>query len=154
MKASTRRSAVSVVILSLVAVVAVGWANNARAATLYWDTNDITAGFGTAAGTWGTDSWWTTDSSGLFADTPGTATTTSTDNVVLNKGNITGFTMAVAGDVYANSLTYQSNAGSANNGTVTNGGSGVIHLYGSGLGNPFFTDAGGTDIRLFRILRR
>ncbi len=125
----------------------------AQAATLYWDPNTTTAAFGTG-GTWPTNAYWTSDSTGAFADLgidPGTSSswvTTSADNVVINKGNITPWTMAVTGDVNANSLTYSSNAGAANAGTVTNGGSGVIHLYASGLGNPFFPDAGGIDIRV------
>jgi hypothetical protein len=123
-------------------------AQSAQATTLYWDPNTTTAAFGTG-GTWGTDAFWTADSTGAFITAPtDVLTTTSADNVIVNKGIVTPYTMAVAGDVHANSLTYASNAGStANPGTVTDGGSGVIHLYASGLGNPFFPDAGGIDIR-------
>ena len=121
---------------------------SAHADTLYWDPNAATAAFGTG-GTWGTDAFWTADSTGAFVALPtGVVTTTSADNLNINQGNINSWTMAVSGDVYANSLTYRSNAGGANAGTVTNGGSGKIHLYASGLGNPFFPDAGGIDIRV------
>ncbi|MDB6027928.1 MAG: hypothetical protein JWM68_4151 [Verrucomicrobiales bacterium] len=38
--------------------------------TLYWDSNDSTAGAGTApSGTWGTDTFWSTDSAGLIGTT-------------------------------------------------------------------------------------
>ena len=121
---------------------------SAHADTLYWDPNTTTAAFGTG-GTWGTNAFWTADSTGAFVALPtGVVTTTSADNLNINQGNITPWTMAVSGDVNANSLTYRSNAGSANAGTVTDGGSGKIHLYASGLGNPFFPDAGGIDIRV------
>ncbi len=48
----------------------------AFAATYYWDTNGATPGFGTASGTWGTDTYLSTDSTGSSA-TAGPATTTS-----------------------------------------------------------------------------
>ena len=77
MKASFLASAIAVVLL--------GTAGPVGGATLYWDTNGTTAGFGNTAGTWGTggDAWWTTDSLGNFA-TGGTALTTPADVLHIN----------------------------------------------------------------------
>lgn len=40
---------------------------SAHAANLYWDTNGATVGSGAPTGTWGTDSFWSTDSTGASA---------------------------------------------------------------------------------------
>ncbi len=53
----------------------------AQAATLYWDNNSTTAGFGTAGGTWGTEQKWSTDITGVAA--PGTTATTTSDDLRL-----------------------------------------------------------------------
>ncbi|MBU6327066.1 MAG: hypothetical protein KGQ89_05515, partial [Verrucomicrobia bacterium] len=121
---------------------------SAHADTLYWDPNTTTAAFGTG-GTWGTDAFWTADSTGAFLTAPtAVTTTTSADTLYLNQGNITSWTMAVSGDVNAYQLRYNSNAGGANSGTIT--GSGTIHLYGFGTGaaNQAISDASGLDVRV------
>ncbi|MGA0110569.1 MAG: hypothetical protein ACO3L2_02135, partial [Chthoniobacterales bacterium] len=63
-----------------------------QAATYYWDNNDATAGFGTAAGTWAAPTTndatqgWSTSSAGT-ATLSGTTTTTTND--ALNFGTAT-----------------------------------------------------------------
>ena len=54
-------------------------ARSAEAYTYYWDTNGTTTGFGTASGTWGTDAWWNTDSTGGGAGTFATYTIAATN---------------------------------------------------------------------------
>jgi hypothetical protein len=36
----------------------------ASAVDYYWDSDDVTAGFGSATGTWGTSAFWSTSSAG------------------------------------------------------------------------------------------
>lgn len=114
--------------------------HRASAGTIFWDPNTTTAGFGTG-GTWGTDVDWTTDSSGLFSAGV-TATSTSLDVVNLNPTAANALTMSVAGRVNALSLN---NASTGTSPIVINdGGSGVIHLYGTGSTSPAIT-VGTTD---------
>ena len=55
---------------------------------VYWDANDTSAGFGdAAAGTWGSSSFWSTDNSGSFSDSPGTAFTTNDETLYINNDN-------------------------------------------------------------------
>src|SRR5437763_1010257 len=54
------------------------------ATTLYWDTNGATAGSGAANGTWGVDTFWTTDSTGSSA--PSVITTTTADDLFIAAG--------------------------------------------------------------------
>ena len=98
-------------ILIAVAVLALAAVQSARAATYYWDTNDTTAGFGTAGGTWGTNAYWSTSNAG-------TATPTVTSPTIgddLNFGNTTtglaAGTIAVFGTDYAKTLTFASGSG-------------------------------------------
>ena len=72
--------------LALVALAA----GTSQAATLYWDPNTTTAGFGTATSTgiWGSNGFWTADSTGAFGGTPVT-NTTSADNLRIPAANFT-----------------------------------------------------------------
>ena len=63
----------------VVAGLLVACVGGAYAGTYYWDENSDTAGFGTASGTWGTDTKWSTDATG--ASVPGTTATTTSDDV-------------------------------------------------------------------------
>ena len=78
-------------------LVYLGMAGVAAAATVYWDNNGATAGFGTAGGTWGVDALWSGDAAGLSVPT-GVYTTVG-DNLVFGTdrhGLATG-TINVAG---------------------------------------------------------
>lgn len=77
-----------------------------RAATYYWDTNGPTLGFGTAAGTWGSDSFWNSASdggAGMFTSTTvlGDILYFGTDTDALASGTIT-----VSGTQFAGSALY------------------------------------------------
>ena len=109
-------------LLALVAVSA-----SAQAATYYWDNNGVTAGFGTAAGTWaapttgdGTQGW-STSSTGVLV--PGSVTTAAADtlNFGFNPNGLATGTITVSGAV---------DVGAAIN--VANG-SGAITLSGGTL---------------------
>jgi autotransporter-associated beta strand protein len=56
-----------------------------QAATYYWDVNAGATGFGTASGTWGSDTYWTPDGTGAFSGTPVTDTGTG-DSVNFGNG--------------------------------------------------------------------
>lgn len=86
----------------------------AQAANLFWDNNGTTAGASsTPTGTWGTDSFWNSDSTGV-ANTF-TATTTSADAVFFvagpsaTSGN-SDYTVSLSADQAASGITFQSSA--------------------------------------------
>lgn len=85
---STLRHFLAITGSSLVAV------SSASATTYYWDNNSTTSGFGTASGTWGTDAFLTTDSTGVFGVAGITSPTTAD---ALNFGN--GATVLATGTV-------------------------------------------------------
>jgi len=138
----------SLFLASAIAVVLLGTAGPVGGATLYWDTNGTTAGYGGAGnGTWGVDQFWTTTgistTDGSFAD-GGRITTTADDTLVINKGDhrTGGVVMDVKGDRSALRIL---NPNGASGALVTinkhvDGGS--IWLYGVGSANPI-TDVGG-----------
>ena len=106
-------------------------ASTAIAATYYWDANSTTAGFGTAAGTWGTEAFWTVTATG---GSPHSAVTAplATDVVnfgaaSLNYGN--GTVEIAAGGVTATSIVF--GAGQTTALTVGSSGGGAITLGGS-----------------------
>jgi len=79
---------------ALAAVIGLCLGQAAHAATYYWDTNDSTAGFGSASGTWGTDAFWSTDLTG----------TTSTANTTINTADNVNFGTASNPLVVGNNL--------------------------------------------------
>ena len=85
-------------------------APSSLAATYYWDTDGATAGFGDTAGTWGTDAFWSTNSTG-GASTVFTSTTTTNDLVnfagtgTLALGS-TAAAVTVSGTVEAGRITF------------------------------------------------
>jgi len=92
----------------------------ARASNYYWDTNSTTAGFGTAGGTWGTDTDWSTDGTGVA--TPTVLSPATTDS--LNFGNgATGLAAGTitVGTVNAGDMTFASGSGATvlSGGTIT-----------------------------------
>lgn len=95
------------------------WAGVASSATYYWDPNTTNAGFGTAGGTWGAATNWTTDATGAFG---GTTTNITTTADALNFGSATlgldDGTITVTGTVNAANLTF----GAASSNLVFSGG--------------------------------
>jgi len=102
---------------------------HAKSATNYWDNNGATAGFGDAGGTWGSDTKWSSDSTG--ASIPGTITTTTNDALYFgtDTNGLTAGTINVSGSQGFSNITF----GAA---------SGAITLSGGTLNLP----AGGTKI--------
>jgi len=120
----------------------------AKAADYYWDQNGTATGttavekFGDGTGEWGTDQFWTTDSSGAFADGGVVNIPLSTDTVTIEPGtqftNPPGSsTMTVTGDVHVQTIWRPASNGSStriiDNSTAADG---VIHLYGEGSETP------------------
>jgi hypothetical protein len=135
----------SLFLASAIAIGLLGTAGPVGGATLYWDTNGTTAGFGNTAGTWGTggDAWWTTSSSGNFAN-GGTATTTSVDVLHINESNLASFSMTVSGNVDALRLVIPS----SNTPFATINGPGTIRVYTSGTGTNNAVTSGHNDLKL------
>lgn len=109
----------------------------AQATPYYWDANGTTAGAGSApTGTWGTDSFWNTDSaggSGTFV-----SSLTSSDDAYFSAGpsatsGNSAYTVTVSGTQSANSIVFQSSANAAapNAATIITGG--TINLGAGGI---------------------
>lgn len=101
-------------------------ASPASAVNLYWDTNGTgVAGSGAHTGTWGTDAFWSTDSTGANVGSPVlTATTTNADDLFFAAGtNGTAGTVTVNGTQAARSITIEEGAVTLNSGTVNLGNS-------------------------------
>lgn len=118
---------IKALLAGLIVAVAAG---SAQAADYYWDQNGTDPGFGNG-GTWGTDAFWTTDSSGGFSD-GGTDTTTSDDVAHINQENISSFAMDVSGIVEASRMVIPSTASPF---AAINGTGSTIHVHTSGLGD-------------------
>ena len=110
-------------------------AADVRAASWYWDANGgTTAGAGdTPNGTWGTSSFWNSNStggSGTFTTTCGSSDTLC---FVASAGTSSGenpYTVTVSGNQNASGLNFQSS------GAPTLSGTGTINLWGSGITVP------------------
>lgn len=82
----------------VISAVVVGWVSSAHGQTnYYWDTNGATSGFGTASGTWGGSSFFSTNASGTVATTNVTTTTNDTLNFSSNSTALATGTIAVSG---------------------------------------------------------
>ena len=97
---------------ALASAIAAMLATHAAHATLYyWDTDGTTPGFGTAGGTWGTNTNWSTDNTGVA--TPSVTSPMTADD--LNFGylstGLAGGTVTVTGTQSAQSLTFASGSG-------------------------------------------
>lgn len=85
---------------------------------LYWDTNGTTDGTGPVAGTWGTSSFWNTDSLGQAGTFQ--ITTTATNDLHFSAGtNGLAGTITVSGSQLANGLYFEENAVVLSGGTIT-----------------------------------
>lgn len=118
--------------------------SSSTATNLYWDANGSTAGAGaTPDGTWGTSSFWNTDSAGGAGTFQ--SSTASTDDLFFVAGpngtdsGLNNFTVTVNGSVNANKITFQS-LGDITIGNAVGGG--TITLGAGGLAAP--DDAFGT----------
>ena len=97
----------------------------AHAGLYYWDTDGITAGFGTAGGTWGSSAFWSTDDSGAATTTA--YTTTISDGINFGAGTIglAAGTISVTGTQNAGALTFASGSGAI---VLSNSGGAAINL--------------------------
>jgi fibronectin-binding autotransporter adhesin len=105
-------------VTSLIAFALVG--ASAHAASSYWDSNDITPGAGdTPTGTWGTDNFWSTDSTGAAT----TTAWTSGDIAVFSAGTdaTNAFTVTVNGNQTAGGITFEEGVVTLSGGTITIG---------------------------------
>ena len=104
-------------------------ASSAFGLTYYWDGNDITAGFGTASGTWAAPTagtataGWSTDATGVTAISGNSITTATGDTTNFGNG-ATGLgagTIAVVGTVSSGNMTFASGSGAIalTGGTIT-----------------------------------
>lgn len=110
-----------------------------QGAPYYWDSNAATAGAGvTPTGTWGTDAFWSTSSTGVAATT--NTTTTLSDDLFFSAGNDTSgdYTVTLNGVQNAKSITAQTGNLILNGGNLalakstSNGGN---YLVTTGTGN-------------------
>lgn len=126
-------------------------ASSAFSGTVYWDNNGTAANTGTTAGgTWGTDSFWNSESSG----TGGSANAwVDGDTAVFSSGdNFTGaYSVGVTGTQTVGGITFKNGAVtlngsgiiSMNSGTIITSNSGITGTIGAVLsGSNGFTKAG------------
>ncbi|MGL6073864.1 MAG: beta strand repeat-containing protein [Fimbriiglobus sp.] len=104
--------------------------------TYFWDVNSTTAGFGTAAGTWGTSTNWSTSSAGTATTT--NPTTLPTDIVNFGTGGfgLGGGTISVmAGGVDAERINFGSASGAIEltGGQISLGGAATIATFNSAV---------------------
>ncbi len=92
----------------------------ANGAALYWDTDATTAGFGTASGTWGTDTFWNTDAAGGAGTFSSATATTDTTHFGNGATGLGAGTIAV-GTVSSGNITFASGSGdiALTGGTIT-----------------------------------
>ncbi|MGB8852244.1 MAG: autotransporter-associated beta strand repeat-containing protein, partial [Pirellulales bacterium] len=79
--------------------------------TYYWDANGTTAGFGTASGTWGSSSFFSTNASGTVATSNLTTTTSDSLNFGAGSLGLAAGTIAVNGSQSIGSLVFGSVSG-------------------------------------------
>jgi len=116
------------------AVACVALCGTAGAVTYYWDTDGTTPGFGTASGTWGTNNFWNTDSTGgaggVFVTNTGLANGGDTVNFGTASAGLGTGTITVFGSQGFNGMTF----GSASGAITISGGT-----LGIGMGGPTTT---------------
>ena len=141
MKTTRTRTSARIFAGSIAALLAV---QSAQATLLYWDTNGTTAGSGAATGTWGTDSFWNTDSAGVTNTF--TAATTNADNLFIAAGTTGTITLSggtaiklggttsagifvLAGDNAANTISTDITLNSASTAlALSNAGTGLLTI--------------------------
>jgi fibronectin-binding autotransporter adhesin len=141
MKTKLNSSALTALNLAAALFTLTGLSAFAAGTTYYWDcTSPINAtGFGTASGTWGTDSFLTTSATGVT--TPGSSATAAADTLQFGTGSSTyGLatgTIGVNGTVLINNLTVGSQSGAITLGSSIS--SGTISIT-NGAANPVFAN--------------
>ncbi len=128
---------------------------SARAANdLYWDTNGTAAGSGAATGTWGTDTFWSTDADGI-ADAFQSATAGNNDLHFAAGTNGTTETVTISGTQLAGGLYFEESALTLSGGTITlsdgaviNNTTGAIPRISSALSTSGTVSLSGTRIWL------
>lgn len=130
--------------------------NTAQAAIYYWDTDGTTAGFGTASGTWGTDPFWSTSTTGTATPAVINPTTADALNFGFGPTGLAAGTINV-GTVNSGDLTFASGTGALvlAGGTITlapaanimvNNASNTISSVLAGAGTSFTKSGTGTLI--------
>lgn len=131
---SCRRSSLIIITLATLASLP-----SANAVSLYWDSDGTTTGAGTApTGTWGTSTFWSTNSAGTAATA--NTVTTADDDLFFSAGTTatSPFTVTVNGTQNARLLTIEEGTPSFTAGTINLGKSGGITLT-SAAGNLSIT---------------
>lgn len=102
-------------------------AGQASATPLYWDGNGTVSGAGaTAVGTWGTSSFWNTDSTGAAAGTLQSSTTSADDLFFAAGTDATGtYTVTLSGTQSANSVAFDEGAVTLSGGGLSLGSGGL-----------------------------
>ncbi|MFA6287562.1 MAG: autotransporter-associated beta strand repeat-containing protein [Opitutaceae bacterium] len=110
-------SALRLLALALVSTAFLGSPPAAQATAYYWDTNGTSTGSGAATGTWGTDTFWSTSSTGVL--TPSVVTTTTADSLTFSAStNGTTGTITVSGTQNASTVTLNQNGLTFSGGTI------------------------------------
>jgi len=126
-------------------------APSARSATYYWDTNDATAGFGTAGGTWAAPTTnnstqgWSTSAAGT-STLSGETTTNTSDALNFGTGSagLASGTITVSGNVSSAGITF----GNASGNITLSGGSITLNGGLSRIGSATTTQTINSDIVL------
>jgi len=129
----TKPSAFSRLLAAAVLVLCLG-PQSARAVDYYWDTNGATAGSGAATGTWGTSTFWTTDSAGTIGTSAYAGDNTS--DIFFSAGaNGTTGTVTVLGTQSAHSITFRNPV------AITLSGGTALNLGSATAGSGIFVTA-------------
>ena len=105
----------------------------------YWDTNDTSSGSGPATGTWGTDIFWNSDSTGSLS--PSVTATTQADDLFFSAGvEGTDGTITVDGTQLAHSITFDDPV------ALTISGGTAINIGNATVGSGIFVTNAGTSV--------
>lgn len=129
-----------------------------QAATLYWDNNTTTAGFGTAGGTWSStgSTLWNQDPAGATANGGFLSNYTTTSSDIVNFGiNTTGNglaagTVTVSGTVQAGGISFGTQSGNItlSGGTIQLASSSSINLGGKTITMSSALSGAGTSLAI------
>ncbi len=113
------------------------------AQTLYWDTNGNAVGSSGAAGTWGTNTYWSTSSAGTNATT---AYTSGRDTVFSAGTNATGtYTVTVSGTQNTSSISVEEGTVTFSGGTINFSDATPDFIVASGLTTTVSSVLSGTN---------
>ncbi len=124
------RSIRSSLVASAIVCTLSGFASQAGAQTLYWDTNGITPGLGTGGGTWDSGTNWSTSLDGDVA------TTAWADGNIARFQNVGDYSITLAGTVATPQIRFAATgAQSVTGGTINISPSTGITLHSAAAGN-------------------